>query len=302
MPTLAKARPSLPATPAATVPTLVVLANFFPESRRALRLAAELAAPLGAPLVLLHLNPLAASSSVAGLPPLPLASQRELHAGLRELASELGQPVKTEIAEGLLADTLADIARRYQSVVFVLGRPAGEQADFTLGDALLDELRMAQLPALLVPEAYTGPSLPQHLAIAADDEPFDLHAGARAARQLLHQLTFAQATVVAVAPVQDDALCAAALHHVRASGLLPAPALALAVEGFYHAQPEHGVLRALAALNADWLVVLPHPRHFLDNLLHHSVTRRLLHRSPVPVLVVPTHPTHPRVRRVAQLH
>ena len=268
--------------------TLLVLTSFFAESRHALGFAAALAAPLGARVVLLHVGQLTSPNDDIRLPPPPQAS-RELHEALRALASEQHVPTDFELVPDLLPGAAEDLARRYGPALFVLGRPAADRFDFDLGAAVLQILRHAQLPVLLVPETYTGPVSPGHLAVAADDEPFELHRRGKAAQQLLHKLAPARITVITASPMQDDERCAAALHHVRASGLLPltAGSAPLVVAGFYATHPDKGVLAGLATLGADWLLVLARRHALLDGLFHRSVTSRLLLHSPVPVLVVP---------------
>ena len=266
--------------------TLLVLTSFFAESRRALRFAAELAAHLHGRVVLLHVNQLTLLNDDVQ-PPLPPQTVRELRQALQALAIEAHVPADFELAPNLLPGAVEDIARRYGPALFVLGRPAAERFDFDLGAAVLQVLRHAQLPVLLVPETYAGPAVPTHLAVAADDEPFVLHRGAKAAQQLLHQLAPARTTVITASPMQDDEGCAAALHHVRASGLLPASGPPPAVEGFYAMHPDEGVLQGLSTTQADWLLALARPHTLLGEVFHRSVTKRLLLHSPAPVLVVP---------------
>ena len=284
-----EARPAAEPVPGRHTLTLLVLTSFFAESRHALHFAKELAMRLGARVVLLHVNQLALLNDDVPLPPLSQATH-ELRQAMHALATEQNLPADFELLPNLLPGTAEDVVRRYGPALFVLGRPAAERFDFDLGAAVLQVLRNAQLPVLLVPETYTGPTVPHHLAVAADDTPFVPRHGAKAAQLLLHQLAPARTTVITASPMQDDEGCAAALHHVRSSGLLPTPAggTVLAVEGFYATQPDEGVLVGLATLGADWLVVLARRHTLLGGLFHRSVTSRLLLHSPVPVLVVPT--------------
>ncbi|GAB3825997.1 hypothetical protein GCM10028821_07690 [Hymenobacter jeollabukensis] len=283
--------PTQPAPVAAEQPlALLVLTSFFPESRRALRLAVELAQPLGARLVLVHLDQLALLNVEVPGPDSPEAA-RQLHEALQELADQ--QPVPTDLAliNDQLPEALEALINEYYPALFVLGRPADDRADFDAGAAVLEVLRDARIPLLLVPEVYPGPAAPQHLAIAADTGPFALDAGAAPARQLLRQLLRqlppARATVVTVAPTQADESCAEALEHVRRSGLLPAATPSPQVEGFYAQHPTEGLLQALAATGANWLLMLARRHGTLGELFHSSVTDALLARSPVPVLVLP---------------
>ena len=284
-----EARPAAEPVPGRHTLTLLVLTSFFAESRHALHFAKELALRLEARVVLLHVNQLTLLNDEVPLAPMPQAT-RELRQAMHALATEQNLPADIELVPNLLPGTAEDVARRYGPALFVLGRPAAKRFDYDLGAAVLQVLRNAQLPVLLVPEAYPGPTVPHHLAIAADDEPFVLHHAAKAAQLLLHELALARTTVITASPMQDDAGCAAALHHVRSSGLLPPPAKGaeLAVEGFYATHPDEGVLAGLATLGADWLVVLARRHTLLGGIFHRSVTSRLLLHSPVPVLVVPT--------------
>ena len=265
---------------------LIVLASFFPETRRALQVAGELAARLRARLVLLHVDQLALVDDNLHLAK-PAAATREMRQALQVMAADLPVPAAIELTDDLLPRVIDNLTRRYGPALYVLGRPAAERADFAMGAAVLDVLRHARLPLLLVPETYDGPTVPEHLAVATDDAPFALAPGAAPARRLLHQLAPAHLTVVTVSPMQDDAACAAALHQVRASGLLHTRATHLGVEGFYDTQADEGTLQAIDTLQADWLVVLAREHSVLGSLFHRSITNRLLLRSPVPVLAVP---------------
>ena len=282
-------RPAAELVPGRHKLTLLVLTSFFAESRHALHFAKELAPRLGARVVLVHVNQLTLLNDEVPLAPPPQAT-RELRQAMNALAIEQNLPGDFELVPNLLPGTAEDMVRRYGPALFVLGRPAAERFDFDLGVAVLQVLRNAQLPVLLVPENYPGPAVPRHLAVAADDESFVLHHGAKSAQELLHQLAPVRTTVITASPMQDDEGCAAALHHVRASGLLPLPdgSAPLAVEGFYAVHPEEGVLEGLVTLGADWLLVLARRHTLLGGLFHRSVTSRLLLHSPVPVLVVPT--------------
>ncbi|SHJ81471.1 Universal stress protein family protein [Hymenobacter daecheongensis DSM 21074] len=267
--------------------TFIVLTSFFPEARRALRFGAALAGALGGRLVLLHVNQLALLAGDELHLAEPPQVIQQLRQALQTLTAGLPVPASMELVTDLLPDGVEALARRYGPAVFVVGRPANAQTDTDISAAVLEVLRNARLPLLLVPETYAGPTLPRQLAIAADEEPFGLPAGAGAAQQLLHQLPALPATVVTASPMQDDMACAAALHHVRTSRLLPDRLPSPTVAGFYGTHPEDGLLQALTTTQADWLVLPARRRSVLGQLFHRSVTSRLLRNSPVPVLVVP---------------
>ena len=143
----------------ATAPTLIVLTSFFPESRRAMWFATELANHMAAQLILLHLDPLAAQDPNIPLQATP-AEARELRQDLQQLANALHRPATIELGMGLLSRVLTDTARRYAPALFVLGRPADEEADFELSKAIVDELRAATCPCCWCPKYTPGPTCP----------------------------------------------------------------------------------------------------------------------------------------------
>ena len=250
-------------------PVLIVLTSFFPETRRALQFAGELAEQLQARLVLLHVDQMALVDDNLHLAK-SAAATRDMRQALQVMAADLPVRAEIELTNDLLPRVIENLTRRYGPALFVLGRPDAERADFAMGAAVLDVVRHARLPLLLVPESYDGPTVPEHLAVAADDEPFTLAPGAAPAQRLLHQLRPARLTVVTVSPMQDDTACATALHQVRASGLLHTKATHLAVEGFYDTQADEGTLQALDTIQADWLVVLARQHSVLGAFFHRS--------------------------------
>ncbi|MCC3156689.1 universal stress protein [Hymenobacter sp. 15J16-1T3B] len=273
------------AVPAADTPTLslIVLTNFLPAARRAIRYAAELAAPLGAQLVLLHVREV---SVLEGELLYPDTEERagELLVAVQALADETYVPTTVELVADLQLSTAAALAQRYAPAVFVLGQAAEPAEEGEVAAAVREVLRSGEFPLLIVPEAYRGAVPPRQVLVAADGEPFAL-SRPEAARQLLAQVEPAL-TVVKVSAIEDDQACAAALHQVQASGLAAA-AGRLTVEAMHHVSPVAGLLRAIEQTEANLLVVIARRRSFLGAMFHRSVTSRLLHASPVPLLLLP---------------
>lgn len=273
------------AVPVADTPalSLIVLTNFFPAARRAIRYAAELAAPLGAQLVLLHVREVSVLTGEL-LYPASEARDGELLLAVQALADEVRVPTTTELVDDLQLRTAAELARRYAPAVFVLGQAAEPNATGEVAAAVLDVLRSGEFPLLIVPEAYPGPVPPAQVLVAADGEPFTLRHPA-AARQLLAQLE-PHLTVVTVAAIEDDDACVGARQQVRASGLAGAVS-GLAVEAVAHSSPVAGLLRAVGQKQAQLLVLMARRRSFLSAMFHRSVTSRLLGVCPVPMLLLP---------------
>ena len=262
--------------------TLIVLTNFFPAARQAIRYAAGLAAPIGARLVLLHVQ--AASVLEGELLPRPPAPEADLRAAVQALTRGLPVPTTVELVPDLQLSTASRLARRYGPTLFVLGHSSGPAHEDDVSDAVRNLLRSGSFPLLVVPETYNGPCSPRRVAVAADGEPFGLDRP-DAALQLLTRLQ-PVLTVVTVEGIEDDQACAAALRSVQASGLTAGATYTtpLAVR---HLDPAQGLLTAIAQADAQLMVLVARRRSFLGTMFHRSVTSRLLAESPVPLLVLP---------------
>ncbi|WP_345223848.1 universal stress protein [Hymenobacter koreensis] len=269
--------------PAADKPvlSLIVLTNFFPAARQAIRYAAELAAPLGAQLVLLHVRNV---SELEG--ELLTEDEREgdLLVAVQALADEVYVPTSVELAPDLQLSTAAELAARYAPAVFVLGRSNESTENEGVADAVLDVLRSAHFPLILVPETYHGPVTPTQVMVAADGEPFTLDKPA-AALQLLAEAE-PRMTVVTVSASEADRGLTAALHQVKASGLANT-ARHTTLEAIHDAYPVQGLLKAVTLTAANMVVLVARRRSFLSEMFHRSVTNRMLRACPVPMLVLP---------------
>jgi nucleotide-binding universal stress UspA family protein len=283
---------------------LLVLADLSAAAARAAQYAAVLAAPLRARLELLHCY---------HDPPLELATvmlpqldrlPADTTAGLHALARPLPVPAEVVVSTEPLAEAVAQAIAQHHPPLLALGLSAEPTLlDRLLRNRALPMLRATHLPLLLVPEAAPTPCLPRRVLIAVDGEPFVLNAAARALAPLLATWP-AVYSVLHLAATRSPRL---ALVDVELSGLLPRsaplelyevaarqgedPALRadLAPLELYGAptNPAAGVLRAVAASQADLLVLIARPRSFLGRLFHHSVTAAVLRACPVPVLLLP---------------
>ena len=266
---------------------LLVLTDFLLPANRALDYAAALAAPLGASLVLLHVN------RDSALDPERLTGAlSELDAEAADLAFDslirnLAVPATAEQGHGRVADAVADAARRHHPALLVLGRPTQEDLpDELISTTALDLLRSAPCPLLLVPSTVRSLLAPRRVLLAVDGEPFSLGEHAAGLRHLLGRLG-AELTVLHVEAEASPAATAAALESVQGTGLtleLPQPIRTRSVRG---AHPAEAILKAAQPSETDWVVVVARPRSFLGELFHHSVTAQVLLHSAVPVLVLP---------------
>ncbi|KUG08541.1 universal stress protein [Solirubrum puertoriconensis] len=284
----AQPKPAKLAAPPGTPLSLIVLTNFFPAAHRAIRYAAELAAPLGAQLVLLHVRQVAVfEDDATDASWLSDTHERdgELLMALNALADEVYVPTSVELVPSLQSDVALSLAKRYQPALFVVGRSAAQEAE--LSTAVLEVLRTGQFPVLLVPERYRGTSCPSHVAVAADGDAFQLDDAATGARLLLTELE-PDLTVVNVSVLETDDYCLAARYQVEQSGLCEG-ARQVHTRAFQHLSTAHGLLQAVEDTKAELLVVIARRHSVLGELFHRSVTDRLMQLCPVPVLVLPAH-------------
>ena len=273
-------------------PSLLILTDFFRAADQALDYATNLAEPLGARLVLLHvrrdsiLDPEMFTGELSDL------SKEATMLALSRVADNLAIPVVAEIGHGRVAFAVADAVSRHQPLLVVLGRPDySATPDKLVQTTALDILRTAPYPMLIVPHTVVSSQLPRRVLLAVDGEDFTLGAHAGAIRQLLHLLG-ADLTVLHVTPPDAAAARVSSeqqvLDSVRRTGLgidLPAP---IRFQGTVAARPADGILQAAQARDTDLVVLLARPRSFWGKLFHNSVTAQVLLHSTVPVLVLPT--------------
>ena len=269
-------------------PSLLILTDFFRAATRALDYATNLARPLGARLVLLHvrrdsvLDPELFTGKLSNL------DSEAIDMALNSMASNLSVPVVAEVGHGRVAEAVADAVRRHHPALVVLGRPDTDATpDELVSTTALDLLRTAPYPMLVVPHHVQATQPPRRVLLAADGEAFSLGPHAGTARHLLDALK-AELTVLHVEEYAGPtAATAEALAAVEATGLtlgLPQPVRTRSVLA---PQPAAAILKVARPEDYDMVVLIARPRSFLGELFHHSVTAQVLLHSAVPVLVLP---------------
>ena len=268
--------------------SLLILTDFFQAANRALDYATNLALPLRARLVLLHvrrdsvLDPEMFTGRLSNL------SQQAINLALNHVAQDFPVPVVAEIGHGQVSFAVADAVSRHHPALIVLGRPDESSVpDELIQTTSLDILRTSPYPMLVVPHTVVRGTLPRRVLLAVDGGAFSLGEHAGTVRQLFTALG-AELTVLYVAPAgpNAEAEAAAALVTVQQTGLtvgLPA-AQARAVASDH---PAEGILKTAKAADFDMVMVIARPRSFLGKLFHRSVTAQVLLHSTLPVLVVP---------------
>ena len=270
-------------------PSLVVLTDFFAVTNRALSYAAGLAVPLNAQLVLLH-------TRYDGLPVPEGYGARHTPQGdwktdqaLLRLAAEQTVPTEVDVAADFLPEAVTEAVRRHHPLFMVLGRPsaATEPAEL-LTSVVMDLLRHAPHPLLLVPAVGWDAFPPRRFLLAVDGQPFAFN-DADHQEVLSRLLQATHATLDAVYVTDDEHALPHAgnvLETIRANDLVSTFAESRLHE-VYHSTVTGGVLEEAARQEADMLVVVVRRHSLLGSLFHRSVTAQLVQESSIPVLLLP---------------
>ena len=269
-------------------PTLLILTDFFQVANRALDYATNLAQPLGARLVLLHvrrdsvLDPELLTGGLSNL------NKEAIELALNRLTSNLSVPVVAEVGHGRVATAVADAVSRHHPALIVLGRPdTDDTPDELVSTTSLDILRTAPYPMLVVPHNVQTTHPPRRVLLAGDGEMFTLGQHTGVARHLLDVLN-AEVTVLHVEEYAGPtAATAKALASVEATGLTLGLAGPVRTLSLIAPAPAEAILQAAQPADFDMVVLIARPRSFLGELFHHSVTAQVILHSAVPVLVLP---------------
>ena len=270
------------------VPSLLILTDFFQAANRALDYASNLAGPLGARLVLLHVRRDSIVDPELFTGVLSNLDQRAVALALNSLTSELTVPVVAEVGHGRVANAVADAVGRHHPTLVVLGRnDTDDTPDELVSTTALDILRTAPYPMLVVPHNVRTAAPPRRILLALDGEPFSLGTHAGAIRHLLDAL-HAELTVLNVCETADpNDSAAATLAMVQRTGLTADLEQPVRTVNLSAKAPAEGILQMARSADFDFVVLIARPRSFLGELFHHSVTVQVLLHSAIPVLVLP---------------
>ena len=267
--------------------SLLILTDFFEAANQALNYATNLAEPLGARLVLLHvrrdsvLDPEMLTGELSNL------SREAVSMALTSVTRQLSVPVVVEVGHGRVSFAVADAVSRHHPTLVVLGRPDHSATpDELVQTTSLDVLRTAPHPMLVVPHQVATVAPPRRVLLAVDGEEFALGEHANAIRQLFKALG-AELTVLHVATDEATVDDAAILDSVIRTGLtidLPGVVRTRIVTDN---NPIEGILAAAQAAEFDMVALVARQRSVFGQLFHRSVTAQVLLHSELPILVLP---------------
>ena len=268
-------------------PSLLILTDFFQAANRALDYDTNLARPLNARLVLLHvrrdsiLDPEIFTGEISNL------SKEAINLALNSVARKLPVPVVAEVGQGRVAFAVADAVSRHHPLRVVLGRPDySDTPDELVQTTSLDLLRIAPYPMLVVPHGIGSTVPPRRVLLAVDGRPFTLGEHANNTHHLLVALG-AEITVFHVVPdTGPDELPPILLESVTRTGLL-ADLPPVQCHTVVHGHAATGILEAAPPADYDMVMLIARHRSFMGNLFHCSVTAQVLMQNKVQVLVLP---------------
>ncbi|WP_133272961.1 universal stress protein [Hymenobacter radiodurans] len=277
-------------------PAILVLTDFFAGANRALALATAIAQPLGARLVLLHvertslLDPELLTGEVA------VQSKEDTDLALDHLIRDLPVFAEAEVASGRVEEAVLESTKQHNPIMIVLSRPPDENTpDELVTTTALNLLKMSPYPLLIVPPHMQSVGVPKRIVLAADGDGFELSEHAAPIRDLFNALQI-DLTVVHITESATRHTTRQAIQTVERTGLtrdLPQ------VHPCHvcHADAGDGILQAVAEQRADILVMIARQHRFLERLFRSSVTGEMILHSPVPVLVLPAQRESHRVGR-----
>lgn len=281
-------------------PSIVVLTDFSPAAERARAYAVALAAPLGAVVHLVKVHIPAPVNPELG--PILFATnaryvQDDRHS-LEQLAAHLPGPTTAELAETDWTEAVGHALDQHRPLLVVAG--------LTATNGLLDEwfsnrtLPLAHetgYPLLLVPQHLPEAALhpPRRLALAVEDQPFQLVCDATAITPLLDTLDpeIVVVTVVSTAAAGQDSAGHNGLRAAQQCGLARSIVgsrlhrVVSAQQSSEHAAM--GIRQAVAELSADLLVLLDPDHSWVHKLFSGSVIDQVLRQTTVPVLLLSAH-------------
>lgn len=269
--------------------TIVVATDFSDNANNALQYAAALASYTKARIILFNAYqlPVHASNTL-----LPAASVLELIKSnkrrLEDIASEITGlyevSIKVHTNMANVSEALDEIVEMEKADLVVIGIHASDWSDHLFGNTTTSIIRNAKYPVLVVPDNVTFNGI-ERILYAFDANCLtmgnklkvvkDIASNFKAEVQVFHVDTSKRKT----ANAQKE------LTNPSVEGVLPD------VEYSYKETEAEGVVKGIEngilEYGANLLVMVPHKLSFWRSLANASVTRALVLRTNIPLLVVP---------------
>ncbi|GAB2464001.1 hypothetical protein GCM10011375_16040 [Hymenobacter qilianensis] len=268
-------------------PALLILTDFFAGSNRALAFATAIAQPLGARLVLLHVERTSLLDPELLTGEVTVRSRKETDLALNHLIRDLPVSAEAEVASGRVEEAVLESTRLHNPLMIVLSRPPDEDTpDVLVTTTALNLLKISPYPLLIVPPHAPPARVPHRILLAADGDGFELGEHVAPIRDFFNALQI-DLTVAHITESATRHTTRRALQTVENTGLTRDLPHQVRPYHVCHTHAGEGILQAVSELGADMLVMIARRHRFLERLFHTSVTAQMILHSPVPVLVLP---------------
>lgn len=277
---------------------ILVPIDFSPNSKNALRIAAEIAVKYGAAIELLHAN-------VAAIYSIPLseyasASVYAEDQGYDESASRLLEKVKNElrentafaklkvdtrVEEGYLHSCIRKVADEDEVDLVVMGtKGAAGVNEFLVGSNTEKVIRTAPCPVLAVPEGTEKFTLKTVLlpSTLKDDQKGIFRY--LAAWQKVFGFNVKVLYLNNPSGFPTDGSAEAAKNRLAEAAGLAKPEVIMAMGSFFE---DSTILSVADQYDVNMIAMATHQRHGLSHMLFGSVTEDTVNHSNIPVLAVP---------------
>lgn len=268
---------------------IIAPVDFSAVSKNAALYAANMAAFLNLPLVLMHVTEL--PISYAEIPAIPvnengMDSDNDM---LRELATEIEENLVGQLAVEIIKRTgnplyeIANYCNRTKPYAIVIGTHGnGGITRFLLGSTTLGIIRECHCPVMIIPNGFDF-RIPLKIGLASDlhdvakntpsDQICTVVDDFGGKLEILH---------VDRNDMEEEAEVLAETEQLNTMFAAQHPRIKILKSAF----TEETLLNYAAEKKLDLLMIVPKKHSWIDNLVRHQHTKHIALHSPVPVMVI----------------
>ncbi|MDJ1506426.1 universal stress protein [Xanthocytophaga agilis] len=275
--------------------TFIVCTDYSESAQQATRYAAALAAASGvSTLVLYHafVMPVPVSEVPIDIPTEEQLIEESLD-HLKQIAQDIKQDYSFTIEYFTSAvpvwEAVPLLIRKFHADLIIIGlKPVSELDRLVFGSTAARLIQHTTLPVLAVPENVSFTPLDQIVLAYEDQQTVSTHK-----LELLQKLAAVFHSHVEIVHIdKPEEVLTNAAHTSRTKKV---PRLEEVLQGISHEYafveeetPLSGIKQSIKEYHPNLLVMMPHHRSIWEMILHRSTTRRMVFRTPVPLLILPS--------------
>ena len=271
--------------------TIIVATDYSSFAQKALNYGARLAKDTGSKLVLFNafFLPVPTLEAMAALPDIHERIS-ENKAKLSKIAGETtatyDMPVETKIGMGPLLEELEELTKQYEEPLVVVGMRGNSLERKIFGSVTTSVIRNGDFPVLAVPAEAEYRDISK-IVFACDYNSLSDFNQLAPLKELAYKF---KAHLQVLHIEKKPALAVAG----PAAGSKRSDELEKVFSGIDHSFKDlenediiDGIEKGVKEFDADLLVMVPHKAGFWDNILKRSNTRKMVLRTPIPLLALP---------------